>query len=514
MVPAHVALADIGALNIASLDRFRVALIEHGFEPVPGTKRWRGPLAAALRPITAAEQMEIEFRDGWPLRSPDLFIAGEATEEHVNANGQICLWQPEDASGDWMTYEGFMGRIDEWARRREEGFSEEDAMLDAHLYFAVTTTRMATLDIDSLELSGDCREEWRDLGGKVVDPQDTLELTTRRGGVAETPMDVRLYYRNAGISVPPRDLRTFREALTAGQQRNFDRFVNAHQRTGSKFGSVLLWETPHGRNGLVIEIEPYGEDLTARALVLAPTDITSRQLRSGPDQPALGEHHVVLFGTGAIGSHVGLLLAELGLGTLTVVDRDRLRPGNLVRFAGCGGTANAKVFGLKAMIADKAPWTTVHTVMESPWHPDRVAELADGASLVLDATGSEPFTTLAATVAERKGIPFVTAALYRGGAIGRIRRQADGDVLLVERTDPARYPVIPPGPEPRLLEPGCNAIVNGASPAAVARVAATAADIVVDALTSRMQYPPEYTEMYRLIDAPAPFDHLGLVNAA
>jgi tRNA A37 threonylcarbamoyladenosine dehydratase len=56
-------------------------------------------------------------------------------------------------------------------------------------------------------------------------------------------------------------------------------------------------------------------------------------LRAGPDRNTLAGKRVVVFGVGAIGSHAALTVAKAGTGTMTLVDADVLRPGDVVRHA-------------------------------------------------------------------------------------------------------------------------------------------------------------------------------------
>jgi hypothetical protein len=80
--------------------------------------------------------MDILILDGWPFQAPKLLIpTQDIVSDHVAASGEICLWRADDASGEWMTLAGFIGRIEEWCEQQASGFRDEDAMLDAHLYF-------------------------------------------------------------------------------------------------------------------------------------------------------------------------------------------------------------------------------------------------------------------------------------------------------------------------------------------------------------------------------------------
>ena len=88
----RAASPEIGRLDRASLEAFQTELIEAGFEPAGGERRvWLGPIADSLRALTAATTMRIVFVDGWPFRSPKLYVDG-LDEWHLSAGGEVCLW--------------------------------------------------------------------------------------------------------------------------------------------------------------------------------------------------------------------------------------------------------------------------------------------------------------------------------------------------------------------------------------------------------------------------------------
>lgn len=503
---------EVDTLDQASLDRFRIDLIKAGYEPVqPGSRRWRGPTAEPLKRLTSSPQMEIRILDGWPFRAPKLLIpTKDIVSEHVAANGEICLWREDDASGQWMTVDGVLERVDEWCEQQLAGFRPEDAMLDAHLYFAGTNRGLATLDIASLQIDA------RDPAGATDSIYGTWD--TRKKVLtlsAKRPADRaiiagRWYYHARPITAPPRDLEAFRAALTAGQRNNFDRRVKSVTTSGDPQITALLWSTPHGTNGLVLYLTR-GSDggVRAESLELAPSDNHTLMLRCGPDVELLQNKHITLFGAGSIGSHVALLLAEAGLGKLRLIDGDTMRPGNTVRHAALLSIGYNKANATALRISFAAPWTNTDTIDENPWAAARITDLIQNTDLVIDATGLARFTGLISRIATDTNRPLICTALYRAGAVARVRRQMPGsDVPIHERTDEARYPVIPPGDEPLALEPGCNAPVNNASPIAVASVAALTAEIAVDALSGALRYGEDTVEVYRPLDTP-PFDRIG-----
>ena len=120
-----------------------------------------------------------------------------------------------------------------------------------------------------------------------------------------------------------------------------------------------------------------------------------------------------------------------------------------------------------------------HHVRESPpaRTPDELRERVAEADIVVDTTGSEAMVYSLAMVADRMTKPLVSGALYRGGFIGRVQRQAlPEDTPIHQRDDQSRYPFIPLGAETEefaVPQLGCSAPVNNAPPSAVLACAST-----------------------------------------
>lgn len=500
-----MASRDIGTLDRASLEQFRTDLIEAGFEPERGNPRvWVGPIAESLRELTTATTMRIFFVDGWPFRNPKLHVDG-LDEWHLSASGEVCLWAPGAASGEWLTLKGFMRRIDEWVERARHGFRPEDFALDAHLSFGeVCSGAIATVDLKSLGLDGK-RGQIGIISATWKSNDAVLEITSGRAGTIEG----RWYYVS-DVRVPARTLGAVREMLASNQRNNFDRRFRAIANQGRPQLFLLAWDRELGREALVLLVEKRGDDVVAEAIEVAPTDVEILKLRAGPDVVALASKRTVVFGLGAVGSNLALRLAEVGVGTLVLVDGARLRPGDIVRHAaGSWAVGDTKISAVRFLVQVRAPWSNVIPVEESPWDPDRIRSLLEGADLVIDATGFSSFAKLLSVVCSEHSLPLLSAALYRGGGIARVRRQANpSDTPISARAGGGRYPVIPPGEEPLAFEPGCSAPVNNASPIAVAALASLAAEIAVDSLTGRNLFGDEIIEVHRPL-ADAPFDNVG-----
>jgi molybdopterin/thiamine biosynthesis adenylyltransferase len=499
---------DIAALDLPSLERFRTDLVQAGFDPRPGDLRiWSGPISDSLRELTSEQTMQVEFVDGWPFRPPKLFVDG-LDEWHLSASGEVCLWTTGAASDQWLTLEGFLRRVDEWVERAKKGFRPEDFALDAHLSFEkVRYGAIATVDLSSLRLEGKEGHGGRISGTwKKNDP--VLEIRPGTSGAIEGR-----WYFAGDIRVPPRTLDAVRGVLAPNQRNNFDRRFKAIERHGATRVFLLTWDRELGREALVLIAERSEGHVIAEAIEVAPTDKDVLSLRAGPDSPLLADKRVVVFGVGAIGSNLALRLAEVGVGELVVVDGDRIRPGDVVRHAALSlQVGDTKLAAVRFLANLRAPWTKVIPIEASSWNPSEIEKLVEGVNLVVDATGFASFANLLSVVATDAGVPLLSVALYRGGAVGRVRRQAgSADTPITDRSGDDRYPVIPPGDEPVSYEPGCSAPVNNASPLAVAATSALAGLVAVDTLMERFHYTEETMEVFRALED-SPFDRVGRLS--
>lgn len=520
----------VQTLDRASYDRFRAELARAGFRSTDGGRTWRGPIAAPLNAFTDARRMTITIRDGWPYVQPVLTVDGLPPLEHVSAGGSVCLWLEGDASRQWETWQGWEERIEQWCARQRAGFVRVDATMDAHAYFGGRYDALARMDMSTIPpetadgARGAVHGRWRN-GGALLD------LSVERAGGQEVKGS--WFYRRE-IAAPPRDLRDLRALLTDRQQESLSDHIKAARR-GGKRAVVLAWNAKEARNALVLLLDQDPDSVPerrarqrrptpdsaglrarARALEFAPADATVLQRRAGADAARLSGYGVLIFGAGAVGSHVAVVLAECGVGDLTLVDSERLRPGNVVRHAAPASAIGLhKVSAVAEVVAQHASWTTVNELVEQPWGPQRLRDLMQDHDLVIDATGSAGIADQLSRLAADGDETLVTATLYRRGAVVRVCRQAPGDTPLVLRDDPRRYPDIPRGDadEEIELEPGCSAPVNEASPQAVVACAALCAQVVLDALPGPPQLPDEICEIRRGLEQ-EPFDRPGRIDSA
>lgn len=177
-----------------------------------------------------------------------------------------------------------------------------------------------------------------------------------------------------------------------------------------------------------------------------------------------------------------------------------------------------KVNAVAAAIEDHAPWADVGVLTGNPTTPATLAKVVAEVDFLVDTTGGAAATQAIAATASAASKPLISGALYRGGAIARVRRQGmPGDVEIHSRQLAAGYPIIPPGTDHNeFIEPaiGCSAPINNAPPSSVTACAALISQAVVDVLTGRCDLQDELVEVYRALPGEAPFDRVGRMRSS
>lgn len=508
----------VETFDVASLEAFTAGLVGAGFEPVPGTKRrvWRSDIHPAFAPLTDATKMHLVLNDGWPYQPPALLVEGLDTNRSM-LNGLVCLWREGDASLNWTTAEGLLARIEEWCKDAQHGWDDDDLGGDAFLNFSAKDRMLATFDLTAFRTA---LGSWGDFHGIMHREPWRIDLVP--GRASEPTHFVGLWFHVDRLRVPPRQLFELRRCLSRTQWKGLERALGKRRvgDLGVPSGGVdlilLCWERSGQLRVLVIACKGVAGAFQGVALQAAPHDEENLMLRAGPDAKVLRGRRVVVFGAGALGGHATVTLAESGVGFVRPVDSEVLTPGNIVRHvAGHDSVGAAKVRAVAAVAQSHAPWTEVECVEASPLKPTDIDSLIADVDVVVDATGSAAATYAIAARARAAARPFVSAALYRGGCIGRLRRCAlPDDTPLDQRGDTERYPLIPPDAAEDVVraEVGCSAPVNNAAPSSVLACASLLANAVIDVLTGRMELDDELIDVYRpLADSP-PFDRVGRVG--
>ena len=439
--------------------------------------------------------MALLIPHGWPYRHPTVFVEGLKPSVHLNESA-LCLWRVGDDSLAWMRLADLRERIAQWSERYRGRATMDDPVLDPHLYWVPYDPKiLATVDLSKINWgnggSGDARAHVKEGRLEIGDTGDAR---------------VRWYGRD-GMRHPPVNMSMITDGLKKQQATNLERELETVGRPGGLDVLMLVWDTPvHEPNILVLGLTR-GDDgeVVGEAFDVARIDEEVLIRRAGPDAPALRSKSVIVLGQGAIGSNLSLLLARSGLGKITGVDGERLRPGDIVRHAGMEfSIGKSKPYAVGLSIHFAAPWTDFTSIVDSSWDPDAIAGACADKDLVIDAVGEATYTEqLSRRLADAK-VPLLSVALFRGGAVARVRVQAPGGLPLYLREESGVFPVIPPGPLETSVawETGCASPVNNAPPAAVASAAALAARIAVE-IISRPRWPGNFDaiEVYQPLES-------------
>lgn len=134
-----------------------------------------------------------------------------------------------------------------------------------------------------------------------------------------------------------------------------------------------------------------GRTVRAPELHVVSRERMTRRIEAVRPLDRLGRKSVACFGLGAIGSHLPPALAREGIGSLTLCDPDRLRPGNVVRhFLDLTAVGQFKASAMETAVERVNPEIDTMPREANLDHPDVIATAIRDADLVIAAIGEEP----------------------------------------------------------------------------------------------------------------------------
>lgn len=504
---------DVATLHQAELEGFTTQLIKKSFRPAGGDRHnWIGPVHPELTRFTDAAEMRIQIRDGWPYLHPQLFVEGLRGRRHVSGSDNVCLWNESDDSYEWLTVAGIESRIVAWCADQIEVASEPT--MDAHLYFE---------PYDPHQLVILCLETLRHDTAALSDEDGAFGTTKGRrdgplyrvDGKGDTNV---VWFQGTGITSPPTDWQALVAFLTSAQRAElglFTRWTSA-RRPRPALGILVWWQSDAIAALAIRLVQPPIGSLQIHALEIALTGPSIMSLRAGPDAAVLKDKKVIIFGAGAIGSHLAVLLAKSGVGMMSIVDDQRLRPGDLTRHAAMGAfVGRFKGEAIEKTLSDCMIATKVTVLTAKVWDAQMLGDLVAQSDVVIDATGSPTYADLlsqvTADILPRR--PMLSLALYRRGQVARASVQVSCTVPIMSRRTSAEFPAIPPDPsgEDATMnwETGCGAPVNDAPPWAVASAAALGSRTAIRILAGTLCEDLDLVDVYEPLGE-APFDTVGL----
>jgi molybdopterin/thiamine biosynthesis adenylyltransferase len=414
---------------------------------------------------------------------------------HRESSGHLCLYTDEDVSHlPWKDPVAFLDKVRAWYREDAAGWGGDPADLDLERYWTIRPG-LAVYDRDDL-IPGNLL---RVLKGRAFISLKAIRRPSRR-------YTTKALVVSAGpLAKPPRTWEQLSDLIDDSLD------ADGRIRSGSIKFLAVLYERPPHQGVLILEVRKKTpiELVAIRSADCSPATL---RLRSGPEAVTLKDSAIAVVGAGAIGSWIVDLLLRAGPRTLTIVDGDTVRPGNLVRHAAAADQVGLNKADAMKEIADRS-------VSTMAWSPTRVSTqpttldsieaataLLTCHDLVIDATADTTATALLLAGAEDLQRPVVSVCLQRDGQVVRVDRAPLGAGEVYQ-------PAIPrvERPESELRESGCGDPVSPAPPWSCSVAAALALAVTSDALTGRDDYGPSTIQV--LVPQPdAPYDTIGLVR--
>ena len=144
----------------------------------------------------------------------------------------------------------------------------------------------------------------------------------------------------------------------------------------------------------------------SRHILLPQLDINGQQ--------TLLDSHVLIVGLGGLGSPVAMYLAAAGVGTLTLIDDDKVELSNLQRqIVHCEASiGQSKVASAAATLKALNSAVDLHLIEQRIAH-ESLAQACHGVDVILDCTDNFATRFLLNEVSRQRRIPLVSAAAIR-----------------------------------------------------------------------------------------------------
>ncbi|PNE16090.1 hypothetical protein B1H26_27760 [Amycolatopsis sp. BJA-103] len=502
----------------ADLDRWREELPTLGFtddgERLRGPVQWVEPARPDQPPTVFTAQVEIMPGATFPFAPPmvRLLDSGGPLEItfHINADNTLCLWEDDWSVDDapWLDPRKLLDRIADWLQKTAAGWPDDDSCdLERYLDQEDDGPRMVIYNATRLLPNQAAQTEG---GPEIIYIADRARRTGNIvNGRRRNRKDRRLaWVADIGSVVQP--IRSWDDlaASLGTHAAEVSRLIKIRVIT------VILLRYTRGEAdaALALRVRPNGAGIRISACESADTSRSTRTTRAGSARTALTDIPIAIVGCGAIGSFTAELLFRSGARILTLVDPERLRPGNVVRhFADLRHIGWPKPHAVLDCLSAIDPQVDAVTVTHSRLSTlDEATDLVLENRIVLDATGSGRTSSLLATAVNRLGVgPDHTVV--------SVCVQRDGHVLRVDRM-PLRpgESYLPPLPAlehaSQLRERGCGAPISPTPPGAVVAAAELALRVVIDEVTAERKLPATVADVRKPQDQP-PFDVIGWITS-
>lgn len=334
---------------------------------------------------------------------------------HRERDGRLCLVAQDDHEGLWWKNgETFVDHIRAWLAESDTAWAGDRTDLDLERYFDPAQDRRLYLYPDPAEFSSTYLRF-------VPGPNDTVEMK----GYGRKPKKSRAGKTVYGLTVDVGEIDV--------PPRTWDDLAKLVPKSGQVISLILAQEIRvllvayrRGEHQAILALEVWeakSGGIIARSLQSSSVRGAALTRRGGGTYAELQTKSVAIIGVGAIGSFTADALARAGVGRLTLIDNDILKPGNTIRhLAGPRYVGLSKVEAVRQIIV--AAGTMVDGSIETGRHELRkgaeVMSLLGEVDLIINATADFSVTALLKAVARASGANMLSSAIQNRGRTIRI----------------------------------------------------------------------------------------------
>lgn len=522
----------------AYLQNFQQWLLATSFIPAKGiSDGWQGLINIDWEdPETgvwnsSAHHVLIILPPGFPYHAPVVLSRDTPPllpSWHLSPEGSLCLWREPGGWNPFMSAQKLLARVNDWFRYYHTGGWPEDfTPTDLHLYlqnqgavvigeewkpeFAVkqgsftlwqnNTFTMIPCLVGLKNSQGKADKEKRlldQLGWleKGVQSYHGVWFRVNTPFVPSNRLDYLLNQidQYSGTSSGSAHAYLIKQLGRVTSSGGIPLAIGYPGILGQEQWSFLWLTKPIGRK-IHLSRPELMEKIEVKSFETAPAgkgDLLRRTFHLSKD---LGNKKVALFGVGALGGSVALLLAKAGLGEIRLIDSDKVKPTNVIRHvAGLDDVGFPKTFSVNRKILRHNPDCHVVTFPET-WQTQELDKIINDVDLVIDTTANSAFSLWLNQLIVQKMGTILYAAAYRRASIGRLILYRGNGL----RTDPCLacyllneedwndedYPFIPIDPTSTFEEEGCISVTEEADAIHVELVAGQCALTAVKFLSGQ-----------------------------
>lgn len=494
------------------LESFYLRLHDEGFEPSECKTYWIGRVSVEWendengKEETAEHLIKIWLPESFPYHVPVVYSIDNPplTPSWHLAPGDsptLCLWDSETGWRPNYTAHKFLNRICDWFYYyHTDSWPASSQVPDLHLYLDKIGTVIVGEDwIPTSDISNGWFSLWRSKNyadtpsiatstGELSEPEPRLADNVILGSnplrlqgawfrvprpfVPSNRLEVLLHQIDDLMQEPPgwalkkcvaatgrkSTRRGFPTAIGYPDHLNKERWLFLWTRFPEGSGKRYKWSSRH--NLPKIELNSFQTAPASKDALLRRSAYISKSLTS---------KRVALFGVGALGSSIALLLAKAGVRELRLIDSDYVMPGNAMRhICGLNRIGLSKTTAVKLSIQGHNPDCHIQCY-EATWVQEKLSFYIRDCDLVINATGNINFSLYLNKICVEFNQPILFVATYRRARVGRvISRLEKGAPCLSCYLDHQRdwpdnmYPTIPANSDESFIEDGCGSVTEEA----------------------------------------------------